>query len=134
VTRYLLDTNICIYIIKRKPQAVLTRLQRVRLPEVAISAITLSELQYGVSKSARPEQNRLALALFLAPIEVLGYDDRAAARYGDLRAELERAGQPLGSLDMLIAAHALAVDRTLVTNNEAEFRRVPALSVENWAA
>lgn len=133
MTRYLLDTNICIYIIKRKPQAVLTRLQRLRLPEVAISAITLSELQYGVSKSARPEQNRLALAQFLAPIEVLDYDDRAAARYGDLRAELEGAGQPLGSLGMLIAAHALAVNRTLVTNDEAEFRRVHALSVQNWA-
>jgi tRNA(fMet)-specific endonuclease VapC len=134
VTRYLLDTNICIYVIKRKPPAVLTRLQRLRLPDVGISAITLSELQYGVSKSSRPEQNRLALVQFLAPIEVLDYDDRAAARYGGLRAQLERAGQPLGSLDMLIAAHALALGRTLVTNNEAEFRRVPALAVENWAA
>jgi tRNA(fMet)-specific endonuclease VapC len=134
VTRYLLDTNICIYVIRQKPQAVLTRLQGVRLADVAISAITLSELQYGVSKSARPEQNRVALAQFVAPIEVLDYDGCAATRYGDLRAELERAGEPLGSLDMLIAAHALALDRTLVTNNEAEFRRVPALSVENWAA
>lgn len=134
MTRYLLDTNICIYVIRQKPQAVLTRLQGVRLADVAISAITLSELQYGVSKSARPEQNRVALAQFVAPIEVLDYDGCAATRYGDLRAELERAGEPLGSLDMLIAAHALALDRTLVTNNEAEFRRVPALSVENWAA
>ena len=132
--QYLLDTNICIYLIKRRPESVLRRLQRVPISGVGISAITLSELEYGVSKSARPEQNRLALAGFIAPLEVLPYDDAAAARYGDLRAGLERAGRPIGALDLLIAAHALALGAVLVTNDESEFRRVPGLRVQNWTS
>ena len=132
MTRYMLDTNICVYIIKRKPEPVLTRLERARISDVVISSITLSELEYGISRSARPEQNRMALAGFLAPIEILAYDDLAAAQYGPLRARLEREGRPIGSLDMLIAAHALAGGCTLLTNNEAEFRRVPDLPLENW--
>ena len=129
---FMLDTNICIYIIKRKPQAVLERFVRTKISQIGISSITLSELLYGVSKSSRPEQNQIALTQFIAPLEILPYDDQAARFYGDLRAHLEKKGTPIGSLDMLIAAHALAVPCTLVTNNEKEFNRVPNLKVANW--
>ncbi len=131
--RYLLDTNICIYIIKQKPARVIRRLRKLSISDVGISTITLSELEYGVEKSSRPAQNKLALAQFLAPLEIVPYDDRAAAAYGRIRATLEKQGKPIGALDFLIAAHALALGSTLVTNNESEFRRVPDLTVENWA-
>lgn len=130
---WLLDTNICIYLIKRRPEAVLVRLREIDIATVAVSSITVAELQYGVAKSARPDQNALALAAFLAPIGVEAFDDRAAAAYGPVRATLERAGTPIGSLDLLIAAHALSLGRTLVTNNAREFDRVTGLKVENWA-
>lgn len=129
---YMLDTNICIYIIRSKPGNVLKRLQQHLLSDIGISSITLSELEYGAAKSLRPQQNKLALAQFLAPIEILPYDDEAAQRYGNIRADLERKGTPIGSLDLLIAAHALSLDCVLITNNEAEFRRVEGLTVENW--
>jgi tRNA(fMet)-specific endonuclease VapC len=132
VIKYLLDTNVCIYVIRKRPDSVLARLRRMRVTEVGISSITLSELEYGVAKSLRPEANKLALTEFLAPIEVLAYDDMAAERYGRIRVLLERQGNPIGSMDMLIAAHALSLDSILVTNNEAEFRRVPKLKIENW--
>ncbi|GAB6063597.1 type II toxin-antitoxin system VapC family toxin [Deferrisoma palaeochoriense] len=132
--RYLLDTNICIYLIREKPEPVIRRFVRLPVSSVGISAVTLSELEYGVEKSSRPEQNRLALTRFLAPLEILPYDDEAARTYGRVRAHLERQGTPIGALDTLIAAHALAVGCTLVTNNEREFRRVPGLRMENWAA
>ena len=131
--RYMLDTNICIYVIRKKDPSVLRRLRRTRVGDTCISSITLSELEYGVSKSSRPAQNKLALAEFLAPVEVVPYDDMAAQEYGQLRAYLERQGTPIGSLDMLIAAHALALKCALVTSNEDEFRRVPHLRVQNWA-
>ena len=129
---YLLDTNICIYIIRRNSERVIERLIQKRISDVAISSITLSELEYGVAKSAKPKQNALALAEFLAPLLVIPYDEIAAHRYGHIRAELEKRGAPIGSLDMLIAAHALALQTILVTNNESEFNRVPGLRVENW--
>lgn len=130
---WLLDTNICLYVIKQKPRAVLDRFRGVDIASIAISSVTLAELEYGVAKSSRPEQNREALAALIAPLTVEPFDDGAAAQYGHLRAELERRGRPIGSLDMLIAAHALSLGRTLVTNDEREFSRVPDLSVENWA-
>jgi len=111
----------------------LRKLQRLRVSDVGISAITLSELDYGVRKSAKPVQNEIALAGFLAPLEVFPYDDLAAQEYGRLRAGLEEQGTPIGSMDMLIAAHALALGHILVTNNTAEFRRVSGLVVQNWA-
>jgi len=132
VIKYMLDTNICIYIIRKKPEAVLRRLQRSRVSDIGISSVTLSELEYGAAKSTKPQQNKLALTEFLAPIEILPYDDLAAQQYGELRAHLERKGKPIGSLDMLIAAHALSLKCILVTNNEIEFRRVPKLNIENW--
>ncbi len=128
----MLDTNICIYIIKRKPPNVIDRFKRTEISQIGISSITLSELIYGVSKSSKPEQNRMALTQFVAPLEILPYDDEAAQYYGDLRAHLEKQGTPIGALDMLIAAHALSVDCTLVTNNEKEFIRVPKLKIVNW--
>ena len=131
--KYMLDTDICIYIIRKKPERVLRRLKRYRVSDIGVSAITLSELEYGVAKSIKPQQNKLALTEFLAPIEILPYDDMAAQQYGELRALLETKGTPIGSLDMLIASHALAVKCVLVTNNEVHFRRVPALKIENWA-
>ena len=129
---YLLDTNICIYIIKKQPIQVIRKLQEHDISEIGISSITLSELEYGVSKSAKREQNKLALAGFLAPIEIVSYDDKAAGVYGDIRAFLEKKGMPIGSLDTLIGAHALSLDCILVTNNTKEFDRIPNLFIEDW--
>ena len=131
--KYLLDTNICIYVIRKKPAGVIKRFRTIEISHAGISSITLSELLYGVSKSSRPGQNLKALAMFAAPLEIPAYDDEAAQHYGILRARLEKQGTPIGSMDMLIAAHALSMDCILVTNNEKEFSRVPGLKIENWA-
>ena len=129
---YMLDTNICIYIIKQKPANVITRFRQLPISSLAISSITLSELEYGVMKSSKPDQNQFALSQFVAPLEILPYGDDAALYYGKLRAFLEKQGTPIGSLDMLIAAHALSINCILITNNEKEFSRVPDLHIENW--
>jgi tRNA(fMet)-specific endonuclease VapC len=121
------------YIIKQKPQNIIERFRQAQVSEIGISSITLSELEYGVMKSAKPEQNKLALAQFVAPIEISAYDDVAAQHYGKIRARLERQGTPIGSFDMLIAAHALSINSVLITNNESEFGRVSHLKIENWA-
>jgi len=131
--KYMLDTNTCIYIIKQKPKHVIKRFRQTQVSEIGISSIAISELEYGVIKSAKPEQNKLALAQFLAPIEISDYDHAAAQHYGKIRSHLERQGTPIGSLDMLIAAHAQSIDSVLITNNESEFQRVPNLKIENWA-
>ena len=131
--KYMLDTNICIYIIRKKPEQVIRRLQELSLSDVCVSSITLSELEYGVEKSERRDRNKIALANFIAPIDVINYDDHAAARYGKIQYHLEKNGMPIGALDILIAAHALAQGLVLVTNNEREFKRVPGLKLENWA-
>ena len=130
---YMLDTNICIYIIKKKPEGVIERFRQAKVSEIGVSSITLSELEYGAEKSSKPEQNKLALAQFIAPIEIPAYDDAAAQHYGKIRAYLEKQGTPIGSLDMLIAAHALSLNAILITNNESEFKRVSNLKIENWA-
>ncbi len=130
--KFMLDTNTCIYIIKRKPPDVIERFNQTEISQIGISSITLSELLYGVSKSSKPEQNQIALMQFVAPLEILPYSDEAAQYYGDLRAHLEKQGTPIGSLDMLIAAHALSITCTLVTNNEKEFIRMPNLKIDNW--
>jgi len=130
--KYMLDTNICIYLIKQKPRQVLERLQKLRIADVCISSITLSELEYGVEKSERRDQNRAALTQFIVPVSVSPYDEAAAEAYGKIRSSLERKGLPLGSLDVLIAAHALSLKLTLVTNNVREFKRIPELKLENW--
>ena len=132
--KYLLDTNICIYVIKQKPLEVIHHFQSLTVSEVGISSITLSELEYGVSKSTRVAQNKLALAQFLASIEILPYDDLAAREYGAIRARLEQLGTPIGALDTLIGAHALAMNCILVTNNEKEFARIPCLLLDTLSA
>jgi tRNA(fMet)-specific endonuclease VapC len=130
--QYLLDTNTCIYIIKRSPVHVFKRFEGLRVGDVGISAITYCELQFGVAKSSKPGENQLALTEFLGPVEVLDFPSAAAPLFGEIRAHLERAGTPLGNYDLLIAAHALHLRLALVTNNTKEFRRVPNLRVENW--
>jgi tRNA(fMet)-specific endonuclease VapC len=132
VTSFLLDTNICIYLIKKRPANVLRRIQEYSFAEISISCITLSELEYGIHKSSQPFRNRIALAEFLASFDILAFDDNAALVYGKIRWDLERYGQPIGGMDLLIAAHALSIQCTLVTNNEREFKRIPGLLVENW--
>lgn len=128
----MLDTNICIYIIKNKPQSVLDELKKCNVGDIILSSITVSELIYGAYKSQFVEKNLKAIEHFLIPFDVAEYDYKAALEYGKLRASLEKKGQPIGSLDMLIAAHALSLDITLVTNNTKEFERVEGLEVENW--
>ena len=132
--RYMLDTNIIAYAINKRPEAVLARWTAHDPEEFCISAITLAELEFGVCKSSRPEQNRLALFAFLARIPVLPFDADAAREYGNIRHELSKRGNLIGANDLLIAAHARALGLTLVTNNEREFSRVDRLTIENWAA
>ncbi|MDD5334827.1 MAG: type II toxin-antitoxin system VapC family toxin [Rhodoferax sp.] len=129
--RYLLDTNICIYVINARPPAVLARFVAHEVDGLGISAITASELYWGVCKSGSV-RNRTTLEKFLSPLAVLDYDLGAAQKYGELRAYLEQQGTPIGPFDQQIAAHALALDITLVTNNRREFARVPGLRLENW--
>ena len=133
MTKFLLDTNICIYIIKQKPKKVLDRFLKQKVGDLAISTITLSELEYGVGKSSKLIQNKIALTEFLAPIEIIEYDSRAAEVYGNIRSTLEKLGKVIGPLDMLIAAHAVSHGLVLVTNNEKEFQRVPGLRLQNWS-
>ena len=129
---YMLDTNIAIYAIKNRPGSVIRRLEAA-LPEgLCISAITLAELRHGVVNSAAPGKNEAALLRMLSLLQVLPFDDYAAIAYGSIRTGLQRAGTPIGPLDMLIAAHALSAGLTLVTNNTREFARVPGLRLENW--
>jgi tRNA(fMet)-specific endonuclease VapC len=129
--RYMLDTNICVFMLKQDV-GVLRRFQAAVSEGVCISAITLAELEYGVSKSARKEHNTSALAAFLALVDVLPFDGTATSEYGQIRATLEREGNVIGSLDMLIAAHAKSANLTLVTNNTREFKRVDGLRLEDW--
>ena len=131
--KYLLDTNICIYLIKRKPPRVQRELLACSVGDVAVSSITVAELEFGVQKSAAPSRNMDALMQFLMPLAIVDFDFAAAACYGKVRAALEKRGKPIGPLDTLIAAHALSLDLTLVTNNTREFRRVSGLKVANWA-
>ncbi len=128
---YLLDTNICIYAIKRMP-AVLRRLQE-RLPDdFGVSAITVAELWFGAAKSSRPRTTRKAVDAFLKPFEMLSFAGEAAEEYAGIRLQLERAGQPIGERDLLIAAIAKARRLTVVTHNVREFSRVSGLKVEDW--
>ena len=130
--RYMLDTNICTYVINARPPGVLERFRREQLGSIGVSSVTAAELAFGVAKSGS-SRNREALEMFLAPLEVLPFDDSVIWHYADLRAALERRGEPIGALDTMIAAHALASNTTLVTNNTREFSRVSGLRLENWA-
>lgn len=130
--RYLLDTNICIYAIKQRPISVIAALRAHAQAGIGISSITAAELWFGVEKSGSA-RNRDALRHFLEPLEIADFDLAAAEVYGRVRLQLERAGTPIGPLDTQIAAHALHLDVTLVTNDTREFERVAGLRLENWA-
>lgn len=129
---YMLDTNICIYVMKKKPENVLRRFREEMDGGICISSITLAELEYGMKHSSDPVKNEQALLRFLAPLSVLPFGAAAASEYGEIRAYLQSRGTPIGPLDMLIAAHARVEGMTLVTNNMREFERVPELDLENW--
>ena len=131
--RYMLDTNICIYYIKKKPPHVIEKVRRHMSDGICISAITLAELEHGVAKSAYSERNADELARFLPIFDLLPFDSEAATMYGLIRADLQRKGTPISPIDTLIAAHAKATGLTLVTNNIREFERVDGLILENWA-
>ena len=131
--RYMLDTNICIYAIKHKPEKVFQKLQEVEPEDVCVSSVTYAEFVHGVEKSVAVEKNRLALSMLLANIEILDFNVDAADCYGKIRAVLEKKGTPIGPLDMMIAGHAMSMGYTVVTNNVQEFTRVPYLKIENWA-
>ncbi len=130
---FVLDTDTCIYLIKKKPIPLLKRIEAEKISSVVISSITLGELEYGVEKSQNKKQNRDALQQFLIPLDILSFDYLAAEMYGQIRAELEAKGQVIGTLDMMIGAHALAAQAVLVSNNLKEFSRIKGLKVENWA-
>ncbi|MCL2410321.1 MAG: type II toxin-antitoxin system VapC family toxin [Treponema sp.] len=130
--RYMLDSNICIYIVKNKPPVVLDKFREHINEGLCISSITLAELEFGVSASTFPEKNSIALKQFLSAIDVLFFDIEASACYGAIRASLKKQGNVIGPLDMLIAGHALSRGLTLVTNNIREFERVNGLDIVNW--
>jgi tRNA(fMet)-specific endonuclease VapC len=130
--RYMLDTDTCSYIMKRSEPLVLKRLQSVPVSDVCMSVVTKAELLYGVELSPRRAQDAAALAAFLPYVDVQELDDAAAQHYAEIRADLKRRGALIGANDLFIAAHARALDLTLVTNNTAEFERVKGLALENW--
>ncbi len=131
--KYLLDTNICIYVINEKPKKVLRKFEQYPVSEFGISSITHAELQYGVEKSKNKNTNQDALEEFLLPLTILPFHGkRLVSRYGEIRASLESKGKTIGPLDMLIAAHALSLDLTIISNNIKEFSRIPKLKSENW--
>lgn len=133
-TRYLLDTNICIYIAKGQPQAVRERMAGYTLDQLAMSMVTLGELQFGAQKSQYRDRALDTIAQLAQLIPVFALPVAAAAHYGLVRAALQRRGEPIGNNDLWLAAHALAEGWTLVTHNTREFVRVPGLAIENWAA
>ncbi|MEW5941861.1 MAG: type II toxin-antitoxin system VapC family toxin [Chloroflexota bacterium] len=132
--KYMLDTNICIGLIRQKPQRLVERLTQCAPLEVGVSSITVAELAYGAQKSSRVEQNMFATEQFLLPLEIANFDQSASTAYGMIRALLERQGNIIGAMDMLIGAHALSLDVVLVTNNTGEFKRIPNLKIEDWMA
>lgn len=130
--KLMLDTNTCIALIKRKPVHALQKFSKYQVGDIGISAVTMAELRYGVSKSRHQARNQAALNEFMLPLEVAPFDEQATVAYGALRAALEKQGAPIAPLDTMIAAHALSLGATLVTNNMREFKRVPNLTVVDW--
>jgi tRNA(fMet)-specific endonuclease VapC len=130
--KLMLDTNICIAIIKQKPKNILKRFSAYQVGDICISSVTLAELRYGVAKSQYQERNQAALDEFILPLEVASFDEAATQYYGILRATLEKQGTPIGSLDTMIGAHALSLNVTLVTNNTREFDRIAGLKLLDW--
>jgi len=130
--KYLLDTNICVFVIRQKPQRVIHRFRQHDPDDLGISTVTLAELRYGADKSQDPVKNHNALNAFLAPLEIADFDARASEAYGKVRLDLESRGLPIGPLDTMIAAHALSLNVAVVSNNTSEFSRVTGLTVEDW--
>jgi len=130
---YLLDSNICIYIINGRPKNVVQKIKEYNPPEIKLSSISMAELEYGVSKSDDRDKNRKALIHFASAFDIVNFDDDDAEIYGLIRADLERKGQVIGPYDMQIAAQAISRNMILVTNNVKEFIRVKNLKIENWA-
>lgn len=130
--KYLLDTNICIAIINRKANQIVDRFKICSVGDIGLSSITVAELVCGAEKSGNPDSNKTALELFFAPLTIVDFNEKAAQIYGKVRSTLERSGTPVGSLDTLIAAHAISLNTILVTNNTREFARVPNLQLEDW--
>ena len=130
----MLDTNICIYIIKRRPPEVLQRFLEYEVGELGLSSVTVSELFYGAYKSLHVEKNLRTLERFFLPFDIVEYGYKAAMEYGRIRAELERRGRVIGGLDMQVAAHARSLGVPLVTNNAKEFERIEGLEVQNWVS
>ena len=129
----MLDTNICIFVIRQKPPVVVQRFIQFAMDELCISTVTLAELRYGADKSGNATKNHTALDSFLAPLAIVDFDPECAEHYGRVRSDLERIGQPIGLLDTMIAAHALRLRIPLVTNNTKEFARVSGLTLEDWS-
>ncbi|MGF1470774.1 MAG: type II toxin-antitoxin system VapC family toxin [Rubrobacteraceae bacterium] len=130
----LLDTNVCIYLIRQRPVEVLRRFEEHEVGEIGVSSITAAELYFGVRKSRYADQNAQALEQFLLPLEIAEFGFEAAVAYGGIRATLEKQGTPVGPLDTLIAAQAVSLGATLITNNTREFTRVPNLKLDNWVS
>lgn len=128
----LLDTNICIYIIKKKPMDVLRILKKKAKKDIFISSITIAELEYGVAKSMYPEKNKISLIEFLSIFNILNFDDKDAVEFGAIKSKLEKSGKIIGPMDLLLSAQAKSKKLTLVTNNIREFERIDGLKIENW--
>jgi tRNA(fMet)-specific endonuclease VapC len=129
---YLLDTNICVLLIRQKSPLLLAKLTSHSITDIGVSAVTVAELQYGVEKSSHAILNQQALDQFLLPLNVVPFDEQDAIVYGQIRATLEAQGLPIGALDTLIAAQAIHYNMIIVTNNVREFARIPGLTVEDW--
>lgn len=129
---YLLDTNICIFLIKKKNAILLENLKKKLNKDLFISSLTVAELEFGIQKSEFKEKNKVALIEFLTIFNILSFSDKDAESYGIIRADLERKGNVIGSIDMLLAAQAIANNYIFVTNNTKEFKRIKALKIENW--
>ena len=130
--KYMLDTNTCVFVLRSKPLCVTERFQQCADDEVCVSTITVAELRFGADKSHQPEANHDKLSKFLMEVEIVDFDPGAADAYGVIRADLERRGQPIGDLDMLLAAHAVSEGLIFVTHNTSEFQRVNGLQLEDW--
>ncbi|MCB1174833.1 MAG: type II toxin-antitoxin system VapC family toxin [Leptospiraceae bacterium] len=130
--QYLLDTNICIYILNQRPESVYRKFKKVKIENISISAITEFELNYGIQKSANSEKNKSALAEFLSYLKKIAFSTKTADIAARIRVQLEKQGKPIGPYDLLIASEAFSQDLILVTNNEKEFKRIKGLKIENW--
>lgn len=133
MVRYLLETDTCSYVIRNRPAGIRARMNSVPLDEQAISSVTYAELMYGVARSSKPAANLAIVAAFVTHVAVLAWDANAAEHYADIRAQLEKAGSPIGAMDLMIAAHARSLDAAVVTNDVRHFGKVRGLAVENWA-